>query len=278
MINHLHFLVQTLNWTVCMCQGPHSCQESPALERQHRARKLTHSLPVVYGSHMYCASTYLSFPHMEYVPELNHSSGVPGQHLLLVNYNPVLLDTAATCRQGQGQPIAPNACTTTFTTIVNLSAADSDPQYITAFHYSNITQLSHSGQVNHNNYHQAVSWAVNCLDKPHTTFQQTCKYQWNYSQKITIQFWSTLFSDKLDIPTGYVKGGTKVWIRTESNVQNLYIVVQCFITVPCIWCSHLISIVECHSSEQFDSNSSARGPVTHSLYSSQRGNQKLWAA
>ena len=38
-------------------------------------------------------------------------------------------------------------------------------------------------------------------------------------------------SDKLDFPIGYVKGGTKVWIRNESDVQdvcNLYVVVTMF--------------------------------------------------
>ena len=44
------------------------------------------------------SSTYHAY--MEHIPDFNLSIGVPGQHLLLVARNTVLLDTAATCGEG----------------------------------------------------------------------------------------------------------------------------------------------------------------------------------
>ena len=46
-------------------------------------------------------------------------------------------------------------------------------------------------------------------------------------EEILAQFGSDLVSDKLDFPVGYVKGGTKVWIRNESDVQDVWNFVRC---------------------------------------------------
>ena len=42
-------------------------------------------------------------------------------------------------------------------------------------------------------------------------------------------------SDKLDFHVGYTKGGTKVWIRTESDVQDVWTFVRCGDSVS-LWC------------------------------------------
>ena len=40
-------------------------------------------------------------------------------------------------------------------------------------------------------------------------------------EEILTQFGSDLVSNKLDFPVWYIKGGTKVRIRTESDVQDV---------------------------------------------------------
>ena len=54
-------------------------------------------------------------------------------------------------------------------------------------------------------------------------------------EEILTQFGSDMVSNKLDFPVGYMKGGTKVWIRTESDVQDVWSFVRCGDSVS-LWC------------------------------------------
>ena len=70
------------------------------------------------------------------------------------------------------------------------------------------------------------------------------------TEELRTQFGGDIVSDKLEFPIGYVKGGTKVWIRTESYVQDVWNFVHYGENVS-LWCHgvHIASASKKHSSE-----------------------------
>ncbi len=68
-------------------------------------------------------------------------------------------------------------------------------------------------------------------------------------KEILTQFGSDLVSHKLDFPVGYMKGGTKLSIRTASDVQDVWMYVRNGDNVS-LWCSGV------HSLSQKDQSSS----------------------